>query len=316
MLRIRDPVASLQFYRDVLGMTLVDRFDFPQYEFSLYFLTTLHPDDPPYALVPGTQEAHDYLWTMDGVTLELTHNHGTELEDAPTHNYHPGNEDGDGFGHVAFSCDDVYEATDKLVQQGVTFKKKPDEGVMQGLAFAYDPDGYWIEIVKRGRPAGTTAPTFNLSQTMLRVKDPKKSLEFYQRLGMTVVQEKHFPDYGFSLYFLASSANVRLLGDSSSDGDLFGPILELTHNHGTEDDETHVYYNGNEDDRQGFGHTGFLVDDVYAACDSIRTMGYGFRKEPDGGSMKGLAFAYDPDGYSIEIIKRGGIDFGDTKVVQ
>jgi lactoylglutathione lyase len=30
--------------------------------------------------------------------------------------------------------------------------------------------------------------------------------------------------------------------------------------------------------------------------------------------MKGLAFAYDPDGYWIEIIKRGGIDFGDEKV--
>jgi hypothetical protein len=36
-------------------------------------------------------------------------------------------------------------------------------------------------------------------------------------------------------------------------------------------------------------------------------------QEPDGGSMKGLAFAYDPDGYSIEIIKRGGMDFGDVK---
>ena len=29
--------------------------------------------------------------------------------------------------------------------------------------------------------------------------------------------------------------------------------------------------------------------------------------------MKGLAFAYDPDGYAIEIIKRGGIEFGDKK---
>ena len=52
---------------------------------------------------------------------------------------------------------------------------------------------------------------------------------------------------------------------------------------------------------------------VYAACDAIREMGYGFRKEPDGGSMKELAFAYDPDGYSVEIIKRGGIDFGDVR---
>jgi len=29
-----------------------------------------------------------------------------------------------------------------------------------------------------------------------------------------------------------------------------------------------------------------------------------------------LAFAFDPDGYSVEIIKRGGIDFGDTKVIK
>ena len=29
-----------------------------------------------------------------------------------------------------------------------------------------------------------------------------------------------------------------------------------------------------------------------------------FRKRPDDGNMKGLAFVYDPDGYSIEIIKR------------
>jgi hypothetical protein len=29
--------------------------------------------------------------------------------------------------------------------------------------------------------------------------------------------------------------------------------------------------------------------------------------------MKGLAFAYDPDGHFIEIIKQGGIDSGDIK---
>ena len=40
---------------------------------------------------------------------------------------------------------------------------------------------------------------------------------------------------------------------------------------------------------------------VYAACDAIRPMGYGMKKEPDGGSMKGLAFALDPDGYPIEV---------------
>lgn len=29
--------------------------------------------------------------------------------------------------------------------------------------------------------------------------------------------------------------------------------------------------------------------------------------------MKGLAFAYDPDGYWVEIVPRGGLEFGDVK---
>lgn len=49
----------------------------------------------------------------------------------------------DGFGHIAFNTDDVYAACVKLEKAGVSFKKKPDEGRMKGLAFAYDPDGYW-----------------------------------------------------------------------------------------------------------------------------------------------------------------------------
>lgn len=30
--------------------------------------------------------------------------------------------------------------------------------------------------------------------------------------------------------------------------------------------------------------------------------------------MKGLAFAWDPDGYPVEIIKRGGMDYGQKNV--
>jgi lactoylglutathione lyase len=142
----------------------------------------------------------------------------------------------------------------------------------------------------------------------LRIKDPAKSLPFYKALGMKVLSERHFDN--FSLYFLGSS-NVP---DGASPKELFQPVLELTHNHGTEKDESFRHYNGNEEGRQGFGHIGFLVDDVYEACDAIEKLGYGFKKKPDEGSMKGLAFALDPDGYAVEIIKRMGIDFGDVKV--
>jgi lactoylglutathione lyase len=44
MLRVRDPEASLGFYRDILGMALIDRFDFEAGRFSLYFLG--YPESP------------------------------------------------------------------------------------------------------------------------------------------------------------------------------------------------------------------------------------------------------------------------------
>lgn len=99
MLRIKDPAKTIPFYTEMLGFTLIDKMDFPQYKFSLYFLTTL-PEGETYSLTPGTKEAHDYLWTMEGVALELTHNHGTET-DPDFAGYHPGNKEKDGFGHVA-----------------------------------------------------------------------------------------------------------------------------------------------------------------------------------------------------------------------
>lgn len=59
-----------------------------------------------------------------------------------------------------------------------------DEGRMKGLAFAYDPSGYWVELVKRNKEANFPEK-FNLGQTMLRVKDADKSLSFYAGMGMT-----------------------------------------------------------------------------------------------------------------------------------
>jgi len=311
MLRVKDKDKSLQFYRDAMGMTLIDILKFPDMQFDLYFLTTL-PKDQPYTLTPGTDEAHKYLWSMPGTTLELTHNYGTE-SDADL-KYYPGNGEKDGFGHVAFNCEDVYEACEKLEKAGYEFKKKPDEGRMKGLAFVYDPDKYWVEIVMRGPEAGIKEK-FNLSQTMLRVKDPKKSLAFYKAMGMTLCSEKHFPEAKFSLYYLQCLPDGVSPPENPASDDarnfvkgLYNPVLELTHNHGTEDDPDFSYKNGNEPEGKGFGHIGFLVNDVFETCKAMESLGATYKKEPMGGSMKGLAFMQDPDGYWLEIIKRGGYD--------
>ena len=61
-----------------------------------------------------------------------------------------------------------------------------------------------------------------------------------------------------------------------------------------------VYHNGNDTDAgqlRGFGHVGFLCDDLDATCASLEAAGVSFKKKPTDGLMRGLAFAYDPDGY-------------------
>uniref|UniRef100_F7II04 Lactoylglutathione lyase n=1 Tax=Callithrix jacchus TaxID=9483 RepID=F7II04_CALJA len=146
---------------------------------------------------------------------------------------------------------------------------------------------------------------FLLQQTMLRVKDPKKSLDFYTRvLGMTLIQKCDFPSMKFSLYFLAYEDKNDIPKDK--DEKIAWALsrkatLELTHNWGTEDDETQSYHNGNSDPR-GFGHIGIAVPDVHSACKRFEELGVKFVKKPDDGKMKGLAFIQDPDGYWIEIL--------------
>lgn len=40
MLRIKDPKISIPFYRDILGMSLVNELHFEEAKFSLYFFGT------------------------------------------------------------------------------------------------------------------------------------------------------------------------------------------------------------------------------------------------------------------------------------
>jgi hypothetical protein len=43
---------------------------------------------------------------------------------------------------------------------------------------------------------------------------------------------------------------------------------------------------------------------VYSACARFKALGVGFKKSPNSGGMKGLAFVLDPDGYAIEVVQQ------------
>merc|ERR1712050_66841 len=86
---------------------------------------------------------------------------------------------------------------------------------------------------------------------------------------------------------------------------MWQPVLELTHNHGTEKDEAFEVHTGNSPPAQGFGHIGFLVDDIVACCKEMEEAGVSFFKRPQDGNMHRIAFALDPSGYRVEIVQRG-----------
>ena len=154
--------------------------------------------------------------------------------------------------------------------------------------------------------AQTTGYTFN--HTMLRVKDPAKSLAFYTGvLGMTLLAVKKFPAMSFNLYFLAKlTESERDNLPSGDDLEIFAfrqrGILELTHNYGTETKADFSYHDGNQEP-QGFGHICFSVPDLNAAVSWFDKNNVEFKKRPEEGSMKNIVFIKDVDGYWIEIVQ-------------
>lgn len=105
----------------------------------------LHMGTSP--LASAEDDRLEALFGAPGV-LELTFNHGTDVDDS-FGGYANGNSDpGRGFGHICVSVPDIAAACARFAKLGVKFVKKLNEGSMPDIAFIADPDGYWIEIVQ------------------------------------------------------------------------------------------------------------------------------------------------------------------------
>jgi lactoylglutathione lyase len=142
MLRIKEPVRSLEFYQRALGMTLYSKRDFPQWKFSVYFLGMGRPSSEP----PVDEKARGpWLFRQTGC-IELTHNWGTEKD--PDYAIHNGNDAPQGYGHMCISVPDIRAACARFERLGVPFHKKLGEGGMKEIAFIKDPDGYRYELVQ------------------------------------------------------------------------------------------------------------------------------------------------------------------------
>lgn len=119
-------------------MSVVKKLSFPDNKFDLYFLGY----DGPKAASAGNS-----VFDRQGL-IELTHNYGTE--DDAEYAVNTGNKEPHrGFGHTCISVDNIQAACQRLEDAGYRFQKKLTDGRMHHIAFALDPDGYWVEIISQ-----------------------------------------------------------------------------------------------------------------------------------------------------------------------
>lgn len=305
-LRIKDPKVSIDFYVKNFGMKLINEFSFPSMKFTIYMLGFENDDNKK------------LNWAARSGVLELCHNWGTENDDNFKINNGNGSENR-GFGHICFSVDNISQVESDLLNKGVSFKKKLSDGRQKDIAFCLDPDGYWIELIENGINKidnKTDSKSYKFNHSMIRVKDPEKSLKFYcDILGFKLLKQKKFDDAKFTLYFLGYDHSDQEITDIS---DREG-IIELTHNWGTESDPNFKgYHNGNSTENgaiQGFGHTCISCSNPSKFCQEL------LEKYPDldwslkfnQGNIKSIGFIRDPDGYSIEIIPHNIFENGNDE---
>lgn len=119
--------------------------------------------------------------------------------------------------------------------------------------------------------------------TMVRVRDLDASLRFYcEGLGLREVRRRDVPAGRFTLVFLAAPESPEA-------------EIELTHNWDSSEDYGSA---------RNFGHLAFRVEDIYALCTHLQSMGYTIHRPPRDGHM---AFVRSPDLISVELLQAGEV---------
>ena len=128
MLRVGDMQRAIDFYTQVMGMTLLRTTDRPDQQYSLAFL--------------------GYGRNPEHAEIELTYNYGVNQYELGT-----------AYGHIAIGVDNATAVCnavrDRAAALGgaVTREAGPVKGGNTVIAFITDPDGYKIELIERPESA-------------------------------------------------------------------------------------------------------------------------------------------------------------------
>jgi len=137
MVRVHDLEASLEFYRDLLGLVETDRYESKEGQFTLVYLAA--PKDS------------EQVAEQRAPVLELTYNWDGEVYQG-----------GRNFGHLAYEVDDVYALCQKALDAGITINVPPRDGHM---AFFRSPDNISIELLQKGASLEPAEPWLSMPTT-------------------------------------------------------------------------------------------------------------------------------------------------------
>lgn len=116
---------------------------------------------------------------------------------------------------------------------------------------------------------------------MIRVHDLDATARFFvEGLGLRQTRRLDNEAGKFTLVYFAAPENP-------------GVEVELTHNWGSDEDYGSA---------RNFGHLAFEVDDIYATCAHLQSLGITINRPPRDGHM---AFVRSPDLISIELLQKG-----------
>jgi lactoylglutathione lyase len=243
MMRVEDLEESLEWYQTHLGYEEIGRWEADTF-------TNVNLKAP---------DAHE-----DGAYLELTYNH-----DGRSYTF------GDAWGHIAVRFEDVYDAYEQLMQEGVEDYRDPDS-CGGSYAFVTDPDGHEIELVERDHGA-----KWSLDHTMIRVEDADDAIGWYTRkLDHDMLRRSEHSS--FALYFMAP-------GDAPAEA----MSVELTYNY-----DGRSYEMGD-----AWGHMAVRTPDLTGFWDDLMTRDAEDYRDPESCGNR-YAFTKDSDGHEIEIVKR------------
>ncbi|WP_435364104.1 VOC family protein [Haloarchaeobius sp. DYHT-AS-18] len=243
MLRVEDLEASLEWYQ-----THLDYEEKGRWEADTFTNVYLGPED-----------MHD-----EGAMLELTYNHDDRTYEM-----------GDAWGHIAVRVEDVYDAYDELMTQGVEDYRDPDS-CGGSYAFVKDPDGHEVEIVERDHGA-----KWSLDHTMVRVEDADAAIGWWTRkLDYDLVRRSELDT--FALYFM-----------KPEDAPEEAMSMELTYN-----------YDGRSYDQgDSWGHVCVRVDDLDDAWDDLVLRDAEDYRDPASCDDM-YAFTRTNDGHEVELLER------------